>query len=207
MDYSLLLNQTYLWLLEKGFSEINFSRIGDAIGLNRKTIAKQFEEMKEAGVVTEEEILNIFDIHQFYSEEDNKYARAIKILKDIAPYTARNIDSAAKALKVSSKTLYNYFLACKEKEAEEKCFAAVYSISRKDTGEVVYIGYTTNFAQRKNQHLSNLRGKSTGIKLYNCDFTDTDVIIEPVLISEDLSQLKILETNLIRLLKPIGNNI
>ena len=73
--YKLLLNQTYLFLLQHQNEKLNQSEIGRRIGLNRKTVKKELDDIPE--------LINYYNIVDFHNDISNKYVRALAIIKDI----------------------------------------------------------------------------------------------------------------------------
>ncbi len=115
--YKLLLNQSYLYLLQNPRDKVNCSELGRILGLNRKTVAKELEEI--------ESFDNIFNIKNFHNEILNKYERAIAIVKDIdeRKYTVAEL---AKRLDISEKTLIKYYGGDEKKKGMGNC--GVYGI-------------------------------------------------------------------------------
>ena len=62
-NYHLLLNQTYLYVLQHPNEKVNYSKIGREVGLTRQTVAKEYQEFSDL------ENLNCFNIKEFYNEE------------------------------------------------------------------------------------------------------------------------------------------
>lgn len=210
MSYKLLLNETYMYLLENGPAAINYSQLAREIGVNRIKISQQLEELILTGWVVEDNKVfsaeNELCITNFHSELNNKYEKAIQIYKDLNPNVNLSCESLAKIFGISSKTLSKFY-APNSKIVKEKVQAAVYYIKDLNTDQIIYIGYTTNFEDRKNAHLRLIRTNSTTAQLYRICSTKNikNVEIDIIISSNDLNMLKKLEQSLISLLKPIGN--
>lgn len=121
-----------------------------------------------------------------------------------------SVEEASRWLKVSSKTLTPFYnqVFKEEKVIEERYEGpAVYSITIRDTDEIIYIGYTTNFDLRKKQHLSAISNESSKAELYRyCkEHNIKKVNITTIIRHEDIGMLKELEAYLIRTLQPVGN--
>lgn len=205
-----LLNETYLYLLQHPQTRLNASQLGAALCKNRKTIASQLVELKEKGLIGEHgEVIAACDIVNFYPEENNKYIRALKILNDL-DYIPSSVEEASRWLKVTSKTLtpfYNEVFKEDGTSKEKYEGPAVYQITIRDTDEIIYIGYTTNFELRKRQHLSAILNESSKAELYcYCkEHNIKKVNIMTVIRHTDIGMLKQLETYLIQTLQPVGN--
>jgi excinuclease UvrABC nuclease subunit len=104
-------------------------------------------------------------------------------------------------LGISSKTLYN--LKFLDVSPLTPC---VYKITYQD--EIIYIGSTSNFENRKYQHLSAIEEKSAKSKLYRyCldnNIKANQLKIEPLISEDEFSRFNI-EQTIIKLLKPVGN--
>lgn len=74
-DYSILLNQTYLYLKQYPIDKVNYSKIAEKLGLSRHTVSKQFTQIELIG--------NDYEINRFYEDIEDKYERAIKIIEDL----------------------------------------------------------------------------------------------------------------------------
>lgn len=179
--------------------------MGVALGKNRKTIANQLAELKEKGLIGEcGDVISVYDIVNFYPEENNKYIRALKILNDL-DYVPINVEEASRWLNVSSKTLTPFYnQVFKEERIIQERYEgpAVYQITIRGTDEIIYIGYTTNFESRKKQHLSAILNESSKAELYcYCkEHNIKKVDITTVIRHEDIGMLKQLETYLIQTL-------
>lgn len=99
-DYSLLLNQTYLYLKQYPANTPNFSQIAKKIGITRQTIAKEYARIKE-------EDWDKFDIKDFHEDIDNKYKRALRIISDL-DNKYYNLTELSEMLKISLKTLSDH---------------------------------------------------------------------------------------------------
>lgn len=99
-DYSLLLNQTYLYLKQYPANTPNFSQIAKKIGITRQTIAKEYARIKE-------EDWGKFDIKDFHEDIDNKYKRALRIISDL-DNKYYNLRELSEMLKISLKTLSDH---------------------------------------------------------------------------------------------------
>lgn len=75
-DYSILLNQTYLYVKQHPYEKINFSKIATILGLSRHTVAKQYNQI---------EMSNNINISNYHEDIADKYKRAIAIIKDLEP--------------------------------------------------------------------------------------------------------------------------
>ena len=75
-NYSILLNQIYLYLKQYPANKPNFSQIAKKVGLSRQTVAKEYAKIKEKD-------WDRFNIKNFYEDVDNKYKRALKIIGDL----------------------------------------------------------------------------------------------------------------------------
>ena len=204
-----LINETYMYLLQHPDVSINASRIGDAIGRNRKTVARQLQELKEDGLLDDNGvIINAYDISIFYPQVD-KYSQALLILQDCG-IRIESLEQASRLLKVSSKTLKPYYDELKATSNDDKLYdgPAVYQITPyDDENNIIYIGYTTNFANRKKEHISYITNMSIKAKLYKycVDNNITRVKITTIIEHQDLQMLKALESYLISVLRPVGN--
>ena len=181
-EYELLLNSTYLYVLQHLTERPNFSKIAAETGLTRQTVAKQFEAFKDL------ENWNCFHIENFYNEEQDKYKRAIMILNDIVKEELTLNDIADK-LGVSRASI--------SKMKNHKRISCIYGIKNK--GQVVYIGSTEDFYSRQTQHLLNIKNG-----LYS--FCDKDATVE--IIWQNCASKKErldLEAQLIRFFQPVGN--
>lgn len=199
-EYALLTNSTYLYLIQNKGIKINFSQISRELGLNRKTIAKEYEEL-----IQYHNWYDCFDIKNFYNEEKNKNYRAYLILRDIRPDITA-IEEIANALGISAKTLYNLGLTSEKNESDS--FGCIYKIMYKN--EIIYIGSTKNFEERKYQHLSSIENKYNDKQLYRyCldnNIKASDLVIEPVIYDKDLNSRFSVESAIINLIKPVGNS-
>ena len=74
-DYSILLNQTYLYLKQYPIDKVNYSKIAGSLGLSRQTVSKEFAQIELMG--------NDYEINRFYEDIEDKYERAIKIIEDL----------------------------------------------------------------------------------------------------------------------------
>ena len=193
-NYHLLLNQTYLYVLQHPNEKVNYSKIGREVGLTRQTVAKEYQEFSDL------ENLNCFNIKEFYNEETNKYRRAMMILSDIDDnyYSLRE---TARVLGVSKDLIYRYFKA--------DGVSCVYGIKYND--QIIYISSTKDFEQCKNQHLANIKNKEVFNKLYfwcvQNHVQPTDV--EFVQLSDDIKDKNVRlekEKALIQELEPICNS-
>lgn len=75
-DYSILLNQTYLYVKQHPYERINFSKIATILGLSRHTVSKQYLQI---------EMSDNFDISNYHEDIADKYQRAVAIIKDLEP--------------------------------------------------------------------------------------------------------------------------
>ena len=110
MYHKFLRMSTYIYL--KAYPELSFSyvELGKILGMNRKTVAKEWEEIKDT-INTDKD----FNIKNFYLDEDlNKYQRAIKILQDLYPQKEFTLTQCAKLLEVSKATLTNHDVVLKK---------------------------------------------------------------------------------------------
>ena len=192
--YKLLLNQTYLYLLQHQNEKLNQSEIGRRIGLNRKTVKKELDDIPE--------LINYYNIVDFHNDISNKYVRALAIIKDIddRDYT---IAELARKLDISEKTLAKYYSQLDE------IICGVYGIFYNQ--KCIYIGFSKNINERIEQHKMNIGNNLNHIKLYkyckdnNIMVKDLDFII--LAKSTDIEAMKQLEANLYKTLQPIGNEI
>lgn len=180
--YKLLLNQTYLYVLQHQHLKLNFSEIAREIGLTRQTVSKQYEEFKDLSP------LNCFHIQNFYNEENDKYKRAILILNDICDKQLTQ-DNIAQKLGVSRATINKIY--------NNIAISCIYVIKDKD--QVVYVGSTSDFETRKNIHMSNIKNK-----VY--PFCSQNAVVE-IFWKEckNKAERLQLEAQLIRFFHPIGN--
>lgn len=194
MNYELLTNSTYLYLIENKPIKWNYSQLSRELGITRQTISKEYDEFKDL-----ENWNTLFDIQDFHNEEPNKIKRAVLILEDLRPDIETTAEKA-EALGVARSSVY-------VKTVES--FGCVYKIVYNN--EVIYIGSTKNFEQRKKSHLNAIRLKQTSSKLYKyCadnEIKETDVEIIPIINSDLIisGELVKVENAFIDLLKPIGN--
>ena len=195
-EFALLTNSTYLYLLQHKGIKVNYSAIASEVGLTRQTVAREYKEFCNL-----ENWDKLFLIKDFHNDEPNKNLRALKILHDLRPDII-GIESIAKALGISAKTLYTLNI----KNSESTPISCIYKISYQD--EIIYIGSTSNFEGRKYQHLTAIENKKTDKKLYKyCadnNISYRDVKIEPIITEAELSRFNV-ENLIINLLKPIGN--
>ena len=181
-EYKLLLNQTYLYVLQNQYQKPNFSEIAHQIGLTRQTVSRQYEEFKDLSP------LNYFNITNFYNEETNKYKRAILILNDICDEQLTQ-DNIAQKLGISRATV--------NKAYNNIAVPCIYAI--KDKNQVVYIGSTADFETRKNIHMLNIKNKAYS-------FCSQDATIEIIWQECKSKEERLrLEAQLIRIFQPIGN--
>ena len=180
-------------------AKVNFSQISREIGLNRKTVAKEYEELIQIP-----DWFQRFDIKNFYNEEKNKNYRAVLILKDLRP-DITSVEGIANILGISAKTLYNLGMANEETVSPKGC---VYKITYQD--QIIYIGSTQDFEERKYQHLSAIEKGHNDKQLYRYCLDNgikaSDIRIEPVILDKDLSSRFSVENAIINLIKPIGNS-
>ena len=124
-------------------------------------------------------------------------------------YRIDSLEMASRLLDVSSKTLKPYYDEAIKLSSENSIYdgPAVYQITPYDSDEVIYIGYTTNFANRRRQHLSAINNMSVKTELYKycVDNSIKKVKITTVIEHTDLQMLRHLESYLIGLLCPVGN--
>lgn len=192
--YKLLLNQTYLYLLQHQDEKLNQSEIGRRIGLNRKTVKKELDDIPE--------LINYYNIIDFHNDISNKYVRALAIIKDIDDknYTVAEL---ARKLDISEKTLSKYY------SQSDEAICGVYGIFYNQ--KCIYIGFSKNVNERIEQHKMNIGKNLNHIKLYkyckdnNIMVKDLDFTI--LAKSTDIEAMKQLESNLYRTLQPIGNEI
>ena len=192
-DYSLLLNQTYLYLKQYPANKPNFSQIAKKIGITRQTIAKEYAKIKK-------EDWDKFDIKDFHEDIDNKYKRALKIISDL-DNKYYNLTELSEMLKISSETLSDYYSTTEDKE--EDCFSAVYGCFYQ--GKLIYIGSTENYRKRVQQHLNSINSSSMKLYSYLKDKDINDIEFRPFITKLNIIEYKELEKNLIRFLKPECN--
>ena len=124
-------------------------------------------------------------------------------------YRIESLEATSRLLDVSSKTLKPYYDEAVKLSAENSIYdgPAVYQITPHDSDEIIYIGYTTNFANRRKQHLSAIGNMSVKAQLYKycVDNKITKVKITTIIEHTDLAMLKQLESYLIKTLHPVGN--
>ena len=216
--FKILTDEVYLFLLEHPYKamNINYSKLEQEIGIGRKAISAKFKKLKALGYIDEEDrVLNVLDIKIFYSNIKDKYERALRILKDIMQEDfPDNLTAATRILGVSEHTLKDAYalVSAEEAQVEEERKSVVYCIRLKETQEIIYVGYSANFEHRKNQHRYGIStGKEEALYLYGyCKKNDirlADVEIIPIFEDKDLTLLRRLESDLIKLLKPKGNLI
>ena len=205
-NYQLLLNSTYLYLLQNPKIKINQVQIGKELGISRKTVAKELAELRELKVLDDTYVYNIFEIREFYNDEPNKYLKGLKILQDLGGL-GESCEELSRKLGVSSRTLYPFYTLLRQDKYEPEIRSAVYAIIEKKTNQILYIGYTTDFEKRKKQHIANISNNQDSTKLYEyCTNNNIkDIEVKNIIESSDLIMLKQLEKNLIQLLQPIGN--
>ncbi len=191
-EYALLTNSTYLYLLQHKYEKINYMTIGNSLGIHRNTVSREYKDF--CNVPNWD---TLFPITNFYNEENNKNLRAVKILRDIRP-DITGITDIANALGISTKTLYNLHLTSFKLNEPTSC---VYSITYQ--GEIIYIGATNNFEQRKRQHLSAISDKKTTSRLYayctKNNISSKDLDIRPLILEKELSVFNV-ENTIINLL-------
>ena len=198
--YKLLLNQTYLYLLQHQGEKLNQSEIGRRIGLNRKTVKKELDDIPE--------LINYYNIVDFHNDISNKYMRALAIIKDI---DGKNYSVAelARKLDISEKTLAKYYSPSDDEIILNEVMCGVYGIFYNQ--KCIYIGFSKNINERIEQHKMNIGKNLNHIKLYkyckdnNISVKDLDFTI--LAKSTDIEAMKQLESNLYRALQPIGNEI
>ena len=192
-DYSLLLNQTYLYLKQYPANKPNFSQIAKKIGITRQTIAKEYARIKE-------EDWDKFDIKDFHEDIDNKYKRALKIISDL-DNKYYNLTELSEMLKISPETLSDYYSTMEDNE--ENCFSAVYGCFYQ--GKLIYIGSTENYHKRVQQHLNSINNSPMKLYSYLKDKDINDIEFKPFITKLNIIEYKELEKNLIRFLKPECN--
>lgn len=194
--YHLLLNQTYLYLLQHPEFKINKSKISKEVGLTRQTVSKELQEITNLD--------NELGIKDFHNDISNKYERALAIISDIdkSTYTVTQMSAM---LGVSTKTLCKYYQVSKEIPLSEG--VGVYGIFHND--DCIYIGYSSNIIDRFKQHKFLIDNQSSEMYLYQyCaeqNFTSQDLRFVILCQSFDVSAMKKLEQNLCNNLKPPGN--
>ena len=207
-DYSLLLNQTYLYLKQHPTNKPNFSQIAKKIGITRQTIAKEYAKIKE-------EDWDKFDIKDFHEDIDNKYKRALRIISDL-DNKCYNLRELSEMLKISSETLSDYYSIIehkkedkkedkkdKEEDKKEDCFSAVYGCFYQ--GKLIYVGSTENYRKRVQSHLNNINSSPMKLYSYLKDKDINDIEFKPFITKINIIEYKELEKNLIRFLKPECN--
>ena len=166
----------------------NFSKIAEAIDLTRQTVSKEYAMIKE-------EDWDKFDIKNFY-EGKNKYERAYLILSDLDEETY-SLNQVAKLLGTSRSNLSKYF--------NLKIISAVYGCFYQ--GNLIYIGSTSDYHSRIQQHWSEIQNKNKEKKLYEflADKNKEDIEFRPFITELDRSVYQDLEKSLIKWLNPICN--
>lgn len=195
-NYSILLNQIYLYLKQYPANKPNFSQIAKKVGLSRQTVAKEYAKI-------EEKDWDRFDIKNFYEDVDNKYKRALKIIGDL-DNKYYNLRELSEMLGVSVETLSDSYNSIKDKEEENA--SAVYGCFYKD--KLIYVGSTENYKRRVQQHLANIKNiNNTSLELYKYlkDKDIEDIKFRPFITGISTIEYKKLEKNLIRFLKPECN--
>lgn len=211
-DYSLLVNPVYLYLIENPNIKINYSKMGKELSLTRQTAAKYYKEVEEAEGYP---CMKIPDLHKELI--DNKYLRALAILKDIDEYDY-TMEELSKILGVSKATLEKYAewinqnyhryhskeLPQTEQNENIEYPSAVYGCFYND--ELIYVGSTSNYHSRIQQHYSMINMQSNNALskfLQNKDLNKLKFV--PFILGLKKEQYQILEKNLIRTLKPRCN--
>ena len=196
--YKLLLNQTYLYLLQHQNEKLNQSEIGRRIGLNRKTVKQELDDIPE--------LVNYFNIVDFHNDISNKYFRALAIIRDIDDKDY-SIAELARKLDISEKTLAKYYDTLSDDI--EEIVSGVYGIFYNK--QCIYVGFSKNINERIEQHKMNIGKDLNHIKLYkyckdnNIMVKDLDFVA--LAKSTDIEAMKQLEANLYKTLQPIGNEI
>ena len=188
-DYSLLLNQTYLYLKENPMEKPNFSKIATKVGLTRQTVSKEYNAMQ----LSQED----FDIQNFHNEETNKYKRALAIINDLDG-NKYELSELATMLGVSRSMISKYY--------NQEIMSAVYCC--KYDNEVVYIGSTSNYKERIETHYRKIdNNENDDIYLYEYlkDKDKSKIEFFPILTNIDKNTYLQLEKNLIKVLNPICN--
>lgn len=148
MDYSLLKNKTYLTLLAyyQGQEMPSFVQLGKDIGLSRQTASTKFKELVNKNLVALDEKNNIIvnnvleiDIQELKYYLDTHSEINIVELKTLLFGVSANKTELAKELGVSRASLY--FDDC----------SVVYGIQSE--GKIKYIGTTSHFKNRIQQHI------------------------------------------------------
>lgn len=188
-DYSLLLNQTYLYLKENPMEKPNFSKIATKVGLTRQTVSKEYNAMQ----LSQED----FDIQNFHNEETNKYKRALAIINDLDG-NKYELSELATMLGVSRSMISKYY--------NQEIMSAVYCC--KYDNEVVYVGSTSNYKERIETHYRKIdNNENDDIYLYEYlkDKDKSKIEFFPILTNIDKNTYLQLEKNLIKVLNPICN--
>lgn len=209
-DYSLLVNPVYLYILEHENEKINYSKIAIELSLTRQTVAKYYQEIQE------KEPLDI-TILNFHDElKENKYMRALAILRDIDKNNYSMLD-LVKILSVSKATLEKYSSWMKVNYYRNNDELEIVNTSEKIElpsavygcfydGQLIYIGSTYNFEERIACHYNSIKAcedKALARYLKNKDLDKVQFI--PFIRGLQKNQYQTLEKNLIRTLHPICN--
>lgn len=206
MDYSLLFNTVYLYLLSNPDAEINFSKIGEKFGLTRQTISKEYHYLIENKI---DFTNNIYNIKNFYFDASCEVERAMCIYIDINGYTtAIDIENN---LKLSSHTVFRYLPNVKRRvgllndkpiELTQGVYAILYN------NEIIYIGSSRDIAGRFKEHKKNLIAEPAPYdrKIYryckenNIQFDQLNFVV----LLHTVNYLEI-EKNMIKTIQPICN--
>ena len=189
-DYKLLLNQTYLYLKQypDKREKINFSKIANAVGLTRQTVSKEYSQIKE-------EDWDRINIRNFYNDK-NKYERAMLILKDVEDNNY-DLTQMAQMLGTSRSNISKYY----NKEIYSAVYACFYD------NNLIYVGSTSDYLSRIQQHWSCINGQDNNKKLYEYlkNLDKNKIEFRPIMTNIEKQEYLRWEQALIKTFQPICN--
>lgn len=149
MNYTLLTNSTYLYLLKNPTAEIVYTTIAKEVHLTRQTVAKEYQYLVNNNIDYTQNELGIIN---FYFEVPSPTERAICIFLDLVGTTT--LEETAKQLGLANSTVALYYKSAKSRvtaqNAERMTRSGVYALLANN--EIIYIGSSCNLENRKKQH-------------------------------------------------------
>lgn len=205
MNYSLLTNSTYLYLLKHPGASINYSAIAREVHLTRQTVAKEYQFLINNNIDYQQ---NEMGIKNFYLEVPNPNERAICIFLELNGLTT--VEELARKLNIATSTVSIYFESAKARTGMEKeaatTLSGVYALLANN--EIIYIGSTCNLKHREKQHyqyLSSLPTDTNMIIYSYCkqnDLSPKSINFVPLLYTNDYAEM---ERAMIAVVRPVCN--
>ena len=205
MDYSLLTNSTYLYLLKNPEAEINFSAIGKIIGKTRQTVSKEYQYLIKNDI---DYTQNIFNIQEFYLDVTSSIERALCIYLTIkGPVVA---DQICQDLKISRNAVFQYLQNAKKRIGlinEEAVSTGGVYVALFDN-EIIYVGSSQNIDARILSHKKNLKSPPSvnDLKFYKyCkqnNISADKISFIPLIYTKDYL---LIEKEMIKTIQPICN--